>query len=325
MLAAAPVYPWLDRLLDSLEFCIERGWYSKRIMTSDRQQFRGAIGEPHIAEHFLLRDAEIEPEPESTGGRADLRVIIGGVEAIVEVVAPIEWAALSDFSGTVGDALKNLDAPYDFCGRVALRQLNRFSTAGQLLHLNPIVLAKQLAGTTVVQDVAADTAATLAAGEPFWIDRPVPELNLRVTADFADIERSTHGPVREIALELPGLSGYPPEAVFDNILAKVRKKARLRQAGDSDTDALRLLVVDVSTGEVSAELRHDWYRERFERMFHKRLGPLVGTDYDGIALVEPRAWGEQLILHHLLHEQNRLTRAMAGRLFEVAPVAGTPA
>lgn len=325
VLAGAPVYPWLDRLLGSLEFCMEHGWYSSRIMTSDRQQFRGAIGEAHVAEHFLLRGGELEPEPESADGRADLRVILDGVEAIVEVVAPIEWGALNDFFETVGDALKNLDESYDFRGRVGMTQLDTFGVDGELLYLNPIVLAKQLAGTTIVQDIAVETAAMLSAGEPFQIERAVPDLNVRVTADFTEVERATTEPARMITFDLPGLSGYAPEAVFGSILGKVRKKAQQRQAGDAHIDALRLLVVDISTGEVAAEFRQDWYRAEFERMFRARLGALVGVDYDGIALVEPRGWGEQLILHQLLHEDERLTRAAAEQLFELAPTAGAPA
>ncbi len=315
VLAGAPVYPWLDLLLESLEYCIKHGWYANKIMTSDRQNFRGVIAELHVAEHFLLRGGDLEPEPERGAARADLRLVIEGVELIIEVVAPIELAPLSDFFETMGDTLKNLDEPYDFRGRVALRQLETFSADGQLLHLNPIVLAKQLFETSLVQDFAAETAAMMAAGDPFRIDRPVPELNLCVTADFPDVDRSPGGPVREIALDLPGLSGYAPEAVFDNILGKVRKKARRRQAGD--IDMLRLLVVDVSTGEVSSELGHAWYRPWFQQMFRDRLGPHVGVDYDGIALVEPRAWGAELILHELLFEDERLTRAVADKLFDV--------
>jgi hypothetical protein len=121
------------------------------------------------------------------------------------------------------------------------------------------------------------------------------------------------------------LSGYAPEAIFDNILGKVRRKAKRRQAGDIDGDVFRLLVVDVSSGEVPSELRNAAYRARFERMFRERLGPLIGTDYDGIALVEPRGWGKELNLYQLLFEDTRLTHAVAGQLFEIAPAAGTPA
>lgn len=55
-------------------------------------------------------------------------------------------------------------------------------------------------------------------------------------------------------------------------------------------------------------------------MFRERLAPLVGVDYDAIALVEPRTWGQQLARHHLLFADDRLTRAAAARLFELAPV-----
>jgi hypothetical protein len=322
VLAAAPSYSWLDGLLNSLEFCIKRGWWSRGILSSDRQQFHGATSELQVAEHFLLSGAEIEPQPKRATGLADLRVVLGDVEAIVEMVAPIEWPALNSVFSAVGDALKNLDAPYDFCGDVTLRQLDRFDADGLLLRLNPIVLEKQLAHSTIAQDIVAETAARLIAGKPFQRDSPVSELNLRVSVDFPDVERSQNGPARSVTFQGPTRSGYPPEAVFDHILDKVRKKAQQQQAGDASTGATRLLVVDISTSEISNELPCDWYRERFAQMFQTRLEPLVGIDYDGIALVEPRAWGEQVILHNLIYDDERLKRATAERFFALAPAAG---
>ncbi len=121
VLAGAPVYPWLDLLLESLDYCIEHGWYANKIMTADRQNFRGVIAELHVAEHFLLRGGDLEPEPERRAARADLQLVIARVELIIEVVAPIKLAALSAFFETMSDTLKNMDEPYDFRGRVALR------------------------------------------------------------------------------------------------------------------------------------------------------------------------------------------------------------
>lgn len=91
VLAAAPVYAWMDKLLDAIESCARCGWWSNRIMTSDYEQFRGALAELHVAEHFLLRGAQIEPEPAVGAGRADLRVRLDGLEVVIEMIAPIEW------------------------------------------------------------------------------------------------------------------------------------------------------------------------------------------------------------------------------------------
>lgn len=138
-------------------------------------------------------------------------------------------------------ALKHLDAPYDFSGRVELRQLERMDATGGLVYLTPSLLARELERTSAIHELAADTAEALAVGEPFRFERPLPELNLRAIVDFPDVERSTDGPAREITLEPPGLTGYAPEAVFDNVFAKVRKKPQKRQAGDTGAEAVRLL------------------------------------------------------------------------------------
>ena len=317
--AAAPVYPWLAQLVDSLESCIRAGWYWNRVKTSDRQQFRGVLAELHVAEHFLLRGVlEIEREPFAGG---DLRVVVDDEEVLVEVTAPIELAGLNDFFETVRDVLKHLDEPYDFRGCVALEQLDTFGEDGRLVYLNPITLAKQLPQAGVVAEIAADTAERIGAGEPFRITQDVPELNLRVVADFADISRSAEAPAREIMLSLPTLSGYAPEALFNNILRKTRKKAREQQAGAGGARSPRLLVVDLSTGEIASELRNAGYRARFERMFSERLGSLVGGEYDGVALVEPRGWGEGLVLLQLLFEDQVMDRDLVERLFETSVTA----
>jgi hypothetical protein len=317
VLAAAAVYPWLEKLLDSLEFALRRDWWYRRILSSDRQQFRGAIAELHAAEHFLLRGFDLRPEPEVGEGRADLHVGAGDLETIVEVVAPIELKALNDFFDTCRDVGKHLDVPYDYCGRIAMGQLDTFSESGELLHLNPIVLARQLTQTTAVNSFAAQVAGGLVAGQPFQVDQLVPDLNVRLVAEFADITPAKYSaPTREIALSLPGLSGYAPEAIVDNILGKVNDKARGRQAGEYEAGGPgRLLIADLSTGEVSSEWQNAWYRRRFERMAQERLGPLVGPAYDAIALVEPLRWGEQLSVYRLLYDDERLTADELERLF----------
>jgi hypothetical protein len=68
-------------------------------------------------------------------------------------------------------------------------------------------------------------------------------------------------------------------------------------------------------------LRNAGYRARFERMFRERLGALGGSEYDGIALVEPRGWGEGLTLVQLLFEDQAMGRGLAERLFESSVTA----
>jgi hypothetical protein len=287
------------------------------MLTSDRQQFRGAIAELHVAEHFLLRDFALEPEPAVGDGRADLHIATDERKAIVEIIAPIELKALNDFFEMCGDVAKHLDVAYDYRGRVEMSQLETFDESGELLHVNPIVLAKQLAQMNAVNDFAAAFAEQLVGGNAFTIDTPVVELNIRLVADFGDITPSAFGaPAREIALALPGLSGYAPEAIFDNILRKLSNKGRGRQAGEHEAGGpLRVLIADLSTAEVSSEWQNAGYRSRFERMAEERLGPLVGPDYDAVALVEPRGWGEQLCVYRLLYEDERLAAADIEELF----------
>ena len=100
------------------------------------------------------------------------------------------------------------------------------------------------------------------------------------------------------------------------VARKVSDKARRRQAGEYEAGGPgRLLIADLSTGEVSSEWQNAWYRRRFERMAQERLGPLVGPAYDVIALVEPLRWGEQLSVYRLLYDNERLTADEVERLF----------
>ena len=76
---------------------------------------------------------------------------------------------------------------------------------------------------------------------------------------------------------------------------------------------MRLLVVDVSSAEVRAELRQDFRRERFAACIHVRLDSVVPSAYDAIAFVEPTRRND-LVVPLLLHDDGVFPSAVAERL-----------
>jgi hypothetical protein len=92
-------------------------------------------------------------------------------------------------------------------------------------------------------------------------------------------------PARCGVLGPPALSGYRPERIFENMLAKgLRKKLERRQA--IAEGAAGVLVVDISHLQIETELDHPTYQGKFGEALVRRIDRAT-MPYDLVIFVKP--------------------------------------
>jgi hypothetical protein len=303
-------YRHLEALLDSLEFCVDRGFTQPALLhTRARTAFVSALSELHVAEHLLLQGFEVEGLDTKKGPDPVPELIARGhnLALAVEVYCPRAREGLDELLDEFTDVLKNLDLAFDFRFEVRVDQLERFDSKKRLLFIHPQVLARGLDSKTrsgIVAPMLDEAAARLEAdSHPIQVVRDEPDLNIKVTIEINDIQPCrSHLPARIGIISPPGLSGYAPEGMFDRLVRRgVRDKARKGQAPRSKLAPLSLLVVDLSRSEMTTGLPHPSYRRSFEKSLRDKFGAgLLG--YDFIAICESTKWGERLHVHFLLAE-----------------------
>ncbi|MGH9892034.1 MAG: hypothetical protein ACREA0_08645, partial [bacterium] len=273
-------YPHLAALLRSLDFCIRSGFEQPTLLrTRAHSAFLSALSELHVAEHFLLRNFDIEGVAgESASGREPEFVVSNDDMTIaVEVYCPREWEGLAELTEALIEGLKNLDLAFDYRFAINVEQLDRFDQAQKLVRLHPAELARLLDGESrqrIFVSLMEEVVARLQRpGGVLRVVREQSEVNLRIAIELKNVQRSRSAlPARVGTLSGPSLSGYAPEAMFDRLVARrVRTKARKGQAPGSGLAPLSLLVVDLSHSELTSQLAHPMYRSAFEQSLRQRL------------------------------------------------------
>src|SRR6266511_1632890 len=319
-------YKHLEMLVDSLDFCLGHGYQQPKLIgTRGRAEFASALSELQVAEHFLLRGFEVAGFDATKGSDPvpDLLVAGKGLRVLVEVYRPVEWEGLDEIERDVIDAMKNLDVPFEYLWRWEVTRLEDFDLSAprpRLLNLYPEPLADAIERdnrrAALVHPLVDELEQRLLAGEhpPLATESVHPEMNIRLTLTIEEAA-PREVPAREGVVGGPSLSGYAPEAMFERLVKeKVRDKTGKRQAR-SHGAALEILVVDVSGSKLESELRHEgYYRPRFLATLKELGGDL---SYDAIIFCEPRGWGEGLHVHFAVFDDQAVTRAELGQLFDV--------
>lgn len=206
---------------------------------------------------------------------------------------------------------------YRFEARV--EQIEQFDAEHRLLFIHPGELARGLDAKTregVVTPLLDEVERRLRVGErEVRVAHEERPLNIRVRVEVEDVEQSRERlPARWGVSSPPGLSGYAPEGIFDRLVhRRVRTKVAKGQAPRSGLAPISLLVVDLARAQLTSELAHSGYRQRFEETLRERLGDnLLG--YDLVAFCESRAAAVKLQLHFLMSE-DAIDPAAAEALF----------
>jgi hypothetical protein len=319
-------YDHLTALVDSLDFCLGHGYEQPKLLrTRGRAEFASALSELLTAEHFLLRDFNVKGLDTEKGSEPvpDLRIDGEKLRALVEVYTPVEWLALSDLQQDITDAMQNLDEPLEYVWRWDVKQLADFDSSGlqpRLLFLHPDPLSDALevdnASAALVRPLFDEVVAAMLGGQeaPLVAESEHDEMNVRLRLEIESYAARTDAPEREGVHGGPSLSGYRPEAIFEAVVKRAKKKAAARQAR-ADGSALEVLVVDLARAKIESELVHEVYREMFLTTLKQAFKGEM--PYDLIAFCEGRSFGEELRTHFVVREDSRITDEQVQRLFSV--------
>lgn len=317
-------YEHLKALVDSLDSCIGRGYEQPRLIrTRGRGDFGSAVSELLVAEHFLLQGFRVKGFDTERGSEPvpDLLVEEEEMRALVEVYSPHEWLALDDLQRDVHEAMQNLDVPFEYHWSWNVEQLAHFdptSPTPRLLFLHPDVLGDAVeadnARAALVHPMLNQVVAGLLAGDKTTIvaEKDLPEMNVHLRLAIEEAAPRTDAPAREGTHGGPSLSAYRPEAIFEAIVKRTKKKAGRRQAL-SDGSALEVLVVDLARAKIESELVHDTYKRMFlETLRQKFPGEIP---YDVIAFCTARSPGKGLQTHFVVRDQTHVPNEQINRLF----------
>jgi hypothetical protein len=295
--------PALRELLERVDHWLARGFVATKLRGADRAQYRSALAELEVADHFDARDLSVTPaEPGAAGGAvADMVVNANGLRAVVEVHSPPEWQGLNALREEAWDTLRNVDLPYAFHFDINVKQSQPIGERGSVpLHPDVLSAALALAAERIrlLQPLFTELFDRLASGDPEAVGRVDAEtLNLVVTAELSNVEPVAEFAPRSGAWSINGLGGYRPEVMFDALLERVARKARRRQA--SSEGALEVLVVDMSRSELEAELTSEaYYQPRFADSL-RRFADRWGAPSDILALVQSQGWRQELTTYFL--------------------------
>ena len=113
----------------------------------------------------------------------------------------------------------------------------------------------------------------------------MPAINLVTTVELERVAPVGPGlPARSGCFSGPPNGDHRLEAMFDGIVKRVGGKLDKRQAVVVVTDAVPLLIVEMSQSELTSELRHSCYLPEFQRIVSTRLADL--REYSVVAFCE---------------------------------------
>jgi hypothetical protein len=197
--------------------------------------------------------------------------------------------------------LKNLDVGYGYDFTVNTRQLEHFGANDRLLILHPGELAATLTPTIreqVIADLIGELSAKLDGTQPeLHVERDLRDHNIKASIALDSIANSCERlPIRSGLISGPPVTGYAPDAMFDRLVGRTRQKAQKGQAvGYAPISGL---LVDLSVSELTRELDHPVYRDKFLNILATRLGSV--ERYDLVAFCDGPAWRRELRLHFLV-------------------------
>lgn len=281
-------YRHLNDLLNSLEYCIGKGWRNSELLrTRELKDFGSAISELLVAEFFLRNGLTVKGCDDVKGSDPvpDLLVRGDGWSLVAEVYSPFDWDGLHHFEEELRLAILHIDIPRDFSFDIRMDLIRHFDSEGKLLRFNPWGFS-QATDTSKkrlerLEPILRDLGDRLQGSaervfESKFADEPQ---NLLTSVRFDQIEESSgRVPVRSGFLSCITRSGYAPDWMFDTrrgITGKLRKRQTQRVKGEH----LRALIVDVSKLAYVSEFRHPWYRSQFKKTLGRINLATYNTDF----------------------------------------------
>jgi hypothetical protein len=283
------LYEHLDRLLNEIEALLDQGWTTHQLRASSHDEFGSLVSEVLVGRHFLERGFQLNPTVGQTifGPKPEFYVSDGTTSTGVEVFQPRDWRLLDEFTRKTSQLLVDADVPFDFRASLDLRLEHQLDEQHRLVQPHPDLLEQGLAAAGAGFFVRLERELEQLAPSERTLVVARADVNLEFEATIEQIETSTGDePVRGVGHGY-SVSAYVPEAIFRDILEKVRAKARRQQAGPHRTPHARLLVADLSTSPIQPHLYDDIRPQLYMDAIRDVLAPTVPDDYDVIALCDP--------------------------------------
>lgn len=289
-------YAHLQRLLETLEFCLTSGYEQPKLLkTRARQDCGSALAELFVAEFFIRHGFNVKGLEQEKGSTSvpEMVVELGALSLSVEVYSPRDWGGLDDFQDELRLGIRYLDIPWDFRFKIRTELLEKFDSDGKLLHFDPWQFSDAFENPrqrlAKIVPILSDIQTSLTGSrENRTIWRADENHNILTEIQIEKIRESQHHlPCRE-GFELSiSQGGYAPEGMFDQVIERrVLKKIKKGQAQSLPGKHVRALFVDLSRLGYSSEFEHPWYLRRFQQSVEKHLDPAV-VNIDWVVFFSP--------------------------------------
>ena len=295
MIAARPSYPRLQFLLDAIELCLSQQWIPTPLLrTRYLHDFDSHVAELTMANCFLRRGFRVEKVTDTGTPIPDSIVDTGNGSYVVEVYRPRLWEGMHHFLDELRLSVQNLDVRRDFQADIRLDRLREFGENDTPLWFDPQTFSE--ANTTYeerwnrISAVARELECRLSETTDGRVRCRFEDVDLNCfwEVELRGICISEQAlPGRRIFTSGPGLSGYAPEGIFDQIVARgVQNKIRRAQARSFNAGRWSVLIVDVSQLEFPSEFADPYYLQQFNKSAQARI-QLDSANYNVVAFCLP--------------------------------------
>ena len=297
ILAAYPCYPHLQCILGAIERCLSHGFEPTPLLrTRQLHDFESHMAELAYADAFLARGLRVR-RPEVDGQQTavpDSLVDADDASYVVEVYCPRIWEGMDHFLDELRLSLLNMDVPYDFKADIAIDPLRQLHPDETPSWFDPwgFSAANQtyLQRCTRIWPITASLAKRLQTAEEGPVSYRLEDASLNYFCEvrLQDVQ-ATEGraPGRCVCRGGPGISGYAPEGMFDQVVRRrVLRKMASNQTRAFSSGRIRVLIVDVSRLNLSSEFNETLYLRLFGDSVREHVD-LESANYDVVAFCLP--------------------------------------
>jgi hypothetical protein len=308
-----------NALLERVDHWLARGFGAKALRARDRASWRAALAELEVADHFEARGFVTRGLDEARGHQrvADMRVERDGLIATVEVHSPVDWEGLDYFKQDAWDTLRQLDLPYTYLFHFDVSQLQPMM-GGTYRPLHPAELTRGLdtlgKRRRVLEPLFDAAVADLERGaSPVVVERCDDELNISVRLELEQVAPLAEFAPRPGTHGGPGIGGYRPELIFDDVIERALAKAGEGQARTGP--GLAVLIVDISRLPLESEFGNQVYQRLFAETLDRYFPGEGHLPVDILALCQSRGWRAEVRTLYAVWDDTRTTRDDCEALF----------
>jgi hypothetical protein len=260
-----------------------------------------------------------------------MRIERDGLIATVEVYSPIEWEGLDYFKQDAWDTLRQLDVPYTYLFHFDVAQLQQMiGDVYRPLHPEQLTrgldtVEKRRAVLKPLFDTAVDELEC-GPGHVLVEDR-ADELNISLRLELDNVAPLVQFEPRPGGHGGPGIGGYRPELVFEDVIGRALEKAGEGQAHAGD--GLAVFIVDSSRLPLESEFGNESYRRLFDATLDKYVpsnGRLPVDNVRALPVERVANRGPDALRcpgRHARHARGLRGAARANHVAVCSPVMGT--